>query len=212
MCSHHLNQMCFRQEPRNREVSDISAILLCCHKKESTNVMESFLKDNGYDDVIVVSDTNSAQKQIANHSFAMILVDLPFTQNRHEVSFLLSLSKATNANIMAIVNKANYESLRDQVERFGIFTLCKPIPQELFIQLLAFMRVIQCRNHQILQKQKQLVDYIKEIKLVDRAKCLMIEYEYMSEEEAHKRIEKEAMNERVTRGVIAQRIIKQFEK
>ena len=48
--------------------------------------------------------------------------------------------------------------------------------------------------------------------MIDRAKCLLIENEYLTEEEAHKQIEKTAMNERVTRKAIAQRIIAEYEE
>lgn len=189
----------------------MSAILLCSQKSESATVLRSFLKANGYQDIVVAADVKTAQKQITQRSFAIILVDLPFTMDRHEVSFVLSLSEASSAYVMAIIKKAQYENLRDRVEKFGIFTLSKPIHQEVLTQLLSFIKASKYRYHQMIEKQDKLVDKIKEIKLVDRAKCLMIEHEYISEEEAHKRIEKEAMDERVTRGVIAQRMIREYQ-
>ena len=51
---------------------------------------------------------------------------------------------------------------------------------------------------------------IREIRLVDRAKCLLIQYGGMSEEEAHRAIEKQAMDRQVTRVNIAEEILQSY--
>lgn len=64
-----------------------------------------------------------------------------------------------------------------------------------------------------LKKQnEQLQKKIEDIKFVDRAKCVLIEYLKMSEAEAHRFIEKQAMDLRVTKREIASRILKTYEK
>ena len=50
-----------------------------------------------------------------------------------------------------------------------------------------------------------------EIKLISRAKCVLVEKEFVTEEEAHKLIEKRAMETRKTRGEIAAEILKKYE-
>ena len=52
---------------------------------------------------------------------------------------------------------------------------------------------------------------MKEIRLVNRAKWLLIDRYNMSEEEAHKYIEKTAMDNCATRGEIAENIIRTYE-
>ena len=48
---------------------------------------------------------------------------------------------------------------------------------------------------------------IEEIRLVDRAKCMLIQYLSMTESQAHRYIEKQAMDRRVTRGEVARSIL-----
>jgi len=188
------------------------AILICAHKQENGDLLQSFLRRNGYLQTDVVKDVISAQRMLSLKTYALILVDIPFTSDVHELSFLLSLNEADEAFVMAMVSRQQYDIVRNKTEKFGIFTIVKPIQKEFFTQVLGIGSAWFYRNHHIRKKQEQLLDKIKEIKLVDRAKCLLIEHEYMSEEEAHKRIEKSAMNERVNRKTIARRIIAQYEE
>lgn len=62
------------------------------------------------------------------------------------------------------------------------------------------------QNENDLLRQK-----IEDIRLVDRAKCVLIEYLKMSEAQAHKYIEKQAMDLRQTRQEVATAILKTYE-
>ena len=52
---------------------------------------------------------------------------------------------------------------------------------------------------------------IEEIRLVNRAKCCLIQYLKFSEPQAHRYIEKQAMDTRQTRKEVAQRILSTYE-
>ena len=60
-------------------------------------------------------------------------------------------------------------------------------------------------------QQAKLEQKIEDIRLVGRAKCLLIQYENMTEENAHRYIEKEAMNRRITRREMAETILQSYE-
>ena len=57
------------------------------------------------------------------------------------------------------------------------------------------------------KKNASVEEKIEEIRIVNRAKCLLIEQLKMTESEAHRYIEKQAMDRCVTRRVIAENII-----
>ena len=57
------------------------------------------------------------------------------------------------------------------------------------------------------KKNASVDEKIEEIRIVNRAKCLLIEQLKMTESEAHRYIEKQAMDRCVTRRVIAENII-----
>ena len=52
---------------------------------------------------------------------------------------------------------------------------------------------------------------LEELRVVSRAKCLLVEYLHIGEREAHRYIEKQAMDLRVTKKVIAEDILKTYD-
>ena len=67
-----------------------------------------------------------------------------------------------------------------------------------------------CRRLDYLrQENDKLRDKIAQIRLVDRAKCYLIEHKGMSEAEAHRMIEKTAMDTRRDRAEVAAEILEE---
>lgn len=60
------------------------------------------------------------------------------------------------------------------------------------------------------QNQK-LQNKLEEIRLIDRAKCVLIQYLNMTEQQAHRYIEKQSMDLRQSRVVTAESILKTYE-
>lgn len=188
------------------------SILVLSRKLESANVMKSFLCASNMRDITCIQDVSEARMTLQRKAFDIIIVDLPYTMDKHELSFVLSLSEAGDAFIIVLIKKEQYPMIRDKVEKFGVFTVSKPILADVFTQVLSFATAAKQRYQQYQVKNEKLLDKISEIKFVDRAKCLLIEHEYMSEAQAHKYIEKQAMNERMTRKSIAEQVIQKYEE
>ena len=61
------------------------------------------------------------------------------------------------------------------------------------------------------QENARMQEKIAQIRLVSRAKCCLVEHEHLTEAEAHRRIEKQAMDTRRDRTEIAQEILDSYE-
>lgn len=61
------------------------------------------------------------------------------------------------------------------------------------------------------RENSQLKQKIEDIRIVDRAKCILISYLNMSEQEAHRYIEKQAMDLRTTRRAVAESLLRTYE-
>ncbi len=60
-------------------------------------------------------------------------------------------------------------------------------------------------------ENRSLSQKIEDIGIIDRAKCVLIQVLHMTEEQAHKYIEKQAMNMRVPRRQVAEELLKTYE-
>ena len=60
-------------------------------------------------------------------------------------------------------------------------------------------------------ENKKLQQKISEVRIVDRAKCILIQHLEMTERQAHHYIEKQSMDLRQSRIVTAQNILKTYD-
>ena len=75
--------------------------------------------------------------------------------------------------------------------------------------IVASGREARRRLEYLRQENDKLRDKIAQIRLVDRAKCYLIEHKGMSEAEAHRMIEKTAMDTRRDRAEVAAEILEE---
>ena len=93
----------------------------------------------------------------------------------------------------------------------GVLTLAKPTSPAMLTQALRWMHAVRERLRRMAAKNTSLEEKMADIRLVNRAKWLLITELSMTEPEAHRYIEKQAMDRCVPRRVIAQQIIQMYE-
>ncbi|MFR1758817.1 MAG: ANTAR domain-containing response regulator, partial [Christensenellaceae bacterium] len=101
--------------------------------------------------------------------------------------------------------------LSAQVEEDGVFVVPKPVNRPFFYQAVKLASASRRRMLSLEQQNMRLQQKIEEIRLVDRAKCTLIEVLKLSEAQAHRYIEKQAMDMRITRREVAENILKTYE-
>jgi response regulator NasT len=87
----------------------------------------------------------------------------------------------------------------------------KPIHARELAMAIDFSHIAQSRIKMMINENKKLQKKLNEVKFINHAKILLVQYEQLTEEEAHKKIERRAMDERVSRVVVAKDIIDRYE-
>lgn len=75
----------------------------------------------------------------------------------------------------------------------------------------ALIEYQQDKIQELERENKVLQQKLQDLKLIDRAKCILIGNFSMTEEQAHKHIEKQAMNLRLPKREVAKNILKTYE-
>ena len=113
---------------------------------------------------------------------------------------------------MLLVVKAELEEeIAAQVEDYGVFVLTRPLARATFYQSIKLLHAAQKRIDRLLEENRRLREKIEELRIVERAKYVLIEHLGFSEEQAHRYIEKQAMDRRMTRRGIAEGILNTYE-
>ena len=130
---------------------------------------------------------------------------------RHPAQLALDLSNSRNCCVALLVPGDSFDLVNEQVEDAGVLTLSKPCTAQQLRQAAAMMSATRFKLADLEQKTATLEEKMEEIRLVNRAKWMLIERRGMDEATAHRYIEKLAMDARQTRRLVAQTLIRSLD-
>lgn len=100
--------------------------------------------------------------------------------------------------------------MEEKVNGTGVFVIRKPLKKADFLNSFHVAHLTSERSRILYDENVRLKRKIRELQTIDRAKVLLVEYLKLSEDQAHKYIEQQAMELRTTRGEVAQSIISTY--
>jgi hypothetical protein len=109
-----------------------------------------------------------------------------------------------------LVRSELYEETYYRCLPHGVFTFSKPIDRETLTGAMRSLCTVRERIRAMEKKQATVEERIEELRLINKAKWLLIQHRGCSEEEAHRSILSRAMEQRRSKKEIAQEIIRTF--
>lgn len=100
--------------------------------------------------------------------------------------------------------------VRARASLSGVLTLGKPLSKERFHEALSLLDAFRVQTERLEGENRRLRAKLEEVKLVCKAKCLLVAYRRLTEPEAHRLLEKEAMDRQVTRRAVAEEILEEY--
>ena len=136
--------------------------------------------------------------------FELIVVNSPLPDEfGHELC--ADAVEKTDAGVIFLAKAAAAEQLLTPLSEEGVLLVTKPFSNTFFLQ---------ASNHRLLllrQENQRMQEKLAQVRLVSRAKCCLIELGRMTEAEAHRYIEKKAMDTRRDRAEVAQEILDSYD-
>lgn len=161
------------------------------------------------DTVDLALSGGAARRMLLEADYDLILVNAPLPDEfGHGLASLAA--HETTAGVLLAVRHETADEAAAQVEADGVLVVPKPLVRAQFYQALRLLLAARRRLSGLADENRRLQRKIEEIRLVDRAKCLLIELRGMTEPEAHAYIEREAMNRRCPKPDIAREILQAF--
>lgn len=159
--------------------------------------------------VTTVRSVGEARRRIAETDFDIVLINAPLPD---DFGMRLAIDICTNsgAGVLLMVKNDLFNDIYAKVISYGVITLSKPTNLQMVAQNLRILCATRERLRQMEAKQATVEEKIEEMRLVNRAKWLLIECLGMTEPEAHRYIEKQSMDERISKREVAESIIKTY--
>lgn len=184
---------------------DIHSVLVVTKDIKTSTLVKNMLIQPVFETKIV-SDFNEARRLCAERIFNIIIVDFCDGEG---TDFSIDISSSTST-ILLLVPTNLFEQISYKVESFGILTLTIPLEQFYFYNMIKIAIAVQYKVQVLTSQTIKLKEKMEDIRLVNRAKMLLMQNLKMTEDEAHHYLEKEAMNNGKKRTEIATKIINSF--
>lgn len=179
--------------------------IIVSQSSESIDLTEQTVRNSGFS-TSIVSSGNEARKIIkSNSALDLIIINTPLPDEfGHELAE--TASEETSASVIIICTSDIAIELENRLSEFGVTVLTKPVSRDMIIQN------INQKHFPEIRECSEIMNRIDNMRLINRAKSVLMKYLKFTEPQAHRYIEKQAMNNRCTRREAAEKVIKTYEK
>ena len=185
-----------------------SVLIVSQFQKFNQSILD-LLPENRYSPKIIVNDVSGARRSLLENSYDIVIINTPLPDD-FGTKLALDVCESSGTGVLLLVKSEHYPDINARVSPFGVLTLSKPTTAAMITQSLILLCGTRERLKRMEQKTASIEEKMEEIRLVNRAKWVLIDNLKMSENEAHKYIEKQAMNRCVTKLEIAKNILNTY--
>ena len=186
------------------------SVLIVTASDTFANSVMPLLPMTDYWPVTIVHSISEARRRVVDTEFDIVLINAPLPD---DFGMRLAIDICTNsgAGVLLLVKNDLFNDIYAKVVGYGVITLSKPTNLQMVAQNLRILCATRERMRQMQARQATVEEKIEEIRLVNRAKWLLIECLSMTEPEAHRYIEKQSMDARISKREVAENIIKTYQ-
>lgn len=185
------------------------SVLLVSASAKFNSVVPSLLPESRFRPFRVAKDVAAARRYLLEERFDIVMINAPLPDD-FGTRLALDLCDSSGTAVLLLVKAENFPDVNALVSPYGVLTLSKPTSAAVIAQSLQLLCGTRERLRRMEQKAASIEEKMEEIRIINRAKCLLIEQLRMTEQEAHRYIEKQAMDRCVTKRVIAENILSAY--
>lgn len=187
----------------------VYSVLVASAAQKFNAALSALLPETDYYPVRYVTSIAGARQALVERSFDLVLINAPVGDDMG-TRFAIDVCREENTVALLLVREDIYLQIYEEVAEQGVFTLQKPVTTQALEQALRWMIAARERLRKLEKKAVSFEERMDEIRLVNRAKWLLIENLSMTESAAHRCIEKQAMDRCVAKAEIAKEIIRTY--
>ena len=165
---------------------------------------------NDYWPVRTAGSAAEARRLLPEQSWDIVVINSPLPDGS-AAELAIDVCAGSDAGVLLFVKKELYEGVSARMLEYGVLTMDKPTSQVAVLLALRALRAARERIRLLGRRQASVEEKVAELRTVNHAKWLLIQHRGMTEAQAHRHIEKQAMDTRATRQAVAAAIIQSYE-
>lgn len=184
-------------------------VLVVSSSEKMNEALKPLLSGRNYKKVTFAGSVASANRLLLENSYDFVIINSPLPDD-FGTKLAIDVSTGKNTVCMQLIKNDLFADVCAEITGYGVFPLPKPTSSTLVSQGLIWLASAREKLRRLDKKAVTIEEKMEEIRIINRAKWLLIEKKDMSEPDAHRYIEKQAMDTSRTKREIAEDIIKEY--
>ena len=185
------------------------ATLLVSANPSFTASLSRLLPGEKFGAVHVAVSAADARRALFDRSFDLVLINSPLP-DENGAALAVDASSGSGTVVELFARHESYADLCERLSPYGVFCFSKPAPPQTVASSLDWLCAARERLRRLEKKAQTVEEKMEEIRLVNHAKWILIRELKMEEEEAHRYLEKQAMDRCLSRRDVAEQIIRTY--
>lgn len=194
--------------PRNEDIQH--SVLIISGSEQFTAVAKACLPARRYISMENRTSAAAARRCILERDFDLVLIYAPLS-DENGVSLALDIAENRHASIMLVVPSEIYDDVLERVTEQGILAIARPTTRTRIQVAIRFLFSVQDKMYGLIRETSAAREKAEEIRIIDKAKFVLMEQKKMTEDEAHRYIGKLAMNNGISRRRAAGMILDEYD-
>lgn len=185
-------------------------ILLATGAQKVSETFEKLISEILSDAVVLsVTEGSRARLRMKESDPDLVIINTPMADEQG-IEFAVHAADSGMYAVILITNPETYGRVASHLEEHGIIAMKRPIEKKMFSCAVRDAVILNNRIRALKKENAKLQESIEESKLVSRAKGMLMSHLNMTEAQAHRYIEKQAMDLRIAKKTVSQNILKTY--
>lgn len=142
--------------------------------------------------------------------FDSVIISTPLS-DEFGLDLVADIAKNTKNGVVVLAKREIADEVQKKIRFTGAFVLPRPFNKALLVQTIKLAEVAHIGMAKLEEENRQLSQQLSDMKIVNRAKSMLMQYLNLTEEQAHRHIQKQAMDLRKTQRAVAEDILKTYQ-
>ena len=142
--------------------------------------------------------------------FDSVIISTPLS-DEFGLDLVADISKDAKNGIVVLAKREIADEVQKKIRFTGAFVLPRPFNKALLVQTIKLAEIAHIGMAKLEEENRQLSQQLSDMKIVNRTKSMLMQYLNLTEEQAHRHIQKQAMDLRKTQRAVAEDILKTYQ-
>ena len=187
----------------------VYSVLIVSAAESFNDALSALLPNSKYSPTHFVSNISAAKRALAERAFDFVIINSPLPDDIG-TRFAIDTGCSKETVVLLMVRAELQAEIYDKVAEHGVFVLPKPTSKPTMAIALSWLSSAREKLRKTEKKTLSIEEKMEEIRIVNRAKWILIRELKLDEPEAHRYIEKQAMDRCISKRIVAEEIIKTY--